>query len=63
MEKQSRALLLSELEHYSRAKNLLKTDMARNLGVPYSTYKKWFKKKGRNPSSANIQKINIFRNR
>jgi len=60
MEKQSPAHLLSELEQYSRSKNLSKKDMARNLGVPYSTYKKWFKIKERNPSSVGIQKIKSF---
>ncbi len=60
MKKQPPALLLSELEHYSRSKNLSNKDMARNLRVPYSTYKKWFKNKERNPSSVSIQKIIFF---
>jgi len=54
--------LLTEIDDFSRAKNLSKKGMALKLNIPYSTFKKWFQKGEvkRNPSPAYIEKMEKF---
>jgi transcriptional regulator with XRE-family HTH domain len=54
--------VLTEIEDFSRTRNLSKKEMAQKLNIPYSTFKKWFQKgkEKRNPSPVYIEKIERF---
>jgi transcriptional regulator with XRE-family HTH domain len=56
------AQLLSEIDQFSRSRGLTRKNMAEMLGVPYGTYKNWFQKTKRLPSSPYIQKLENFLN-
>lgn len=54
--------LLEGLEEYRHSKGLARTDMARLLGIKYSTVKKWFfsGSKKRIPNAENVNRIRAF---
>lgn len=54
--------LLSNIERRSKERNLSRVDLARQLGIPYSTLKKWFfsGEKGRKPSPGHVAAIKLF---
>jgi len=62
MNKKPIGQLLTEIDNFSRVRKLSKKGMAKELNIPYSTFKKWFQKGGsiRNPSPTYVEKIERF---
>ena len=55
--------VLKGMDDFCRVNNISKSEMARNLGIPYNTFRIWFHKgKSRAflPSSANLDKMEKF---
>lgn len=54
--------VLSELDTYAKGLGISRKEVAKRLGIPYSTVKHWFEsgKSARKPSEANLTKIRTF---
>lgn len=62
MNNESSEQILKRIETYIRKKDLSKMELANELGIPYSTFKKWFQKGRvqRSPSPVYINKLEKF---
>lgn len=54
--------MLRELDDYARSKRITRMALSRDLGVPYSTFKKWFfsEDKGRKPAPQHLVLVRGF---
>lgn len=60
MEENSPQKLLEKLEEWRIANKLSRPETARQLGIPYKTFQKWFGEKRRLPIKGHLEKIESF---